>query len=153
LGKGCVSDRCSIGSSKGEDNEETEDREEPKVGDGSTDRLGPEGERCGEVVVQDLRLTGGDCESFDNEPCHFGGTGGACFLVDVLGDVNDGVRDGAGAMTFGGTGLVRWTGSEIGIGGGSWNWSNRSGGRFVGTACSWEDFSALIRYRPQANST
>jgi len=140
-----------MGSSKGEDKEldrKMEDQEEPKDGDRSTGRLGPEGESCGEVVAEYLELIGGGCGSFNSESRLFGGTGGACLLVDVLGNVNDGVR----AVSFGGIGLVCWSGSEIGIGGGSWNWSNKSGGRFVGTACSWEDFNALIRYRPQANS-
>jgi hypothetical protein len=111
-----------MGSSKGEDKEldrEIEDWEEPKDGDRSTDRLGPAGESCGEGVAEYLGLIGGECGSLNSESRLFGGTGGGCFLVDVLGDVNDGVRDGAGAVSFGGTGLVRWSGSERGIGGGS----------------------------------
>jgi len=115
-----------MGSSKGEEKEfgrEMEDREEAKDGDRSPDRPGPVGENCGGVAVV---LIGGDCESFNRESRLLGGTGGAGLLVDVLGDINDGVRGGAGAMSFGGTGLVRSTGSEKENGGDSWNWSNRS---------------------------
>ncbi len=65
-----------------------------------------------------MGLIGGECRSFDSNSRFFGGTGGGCLLVNV-GDVNDGVRDGAGVISFGGTGLVRWSGSERGIGGGS----------------------------------